>query len=150
MPHTASNLLVHFVFSTKQRIPAITPDIERDLHAYLGGIVREIGGKALIVGGTENHVHLLVRMSTTLPIADMVRVVKTNSSRWVHQKLIKNRAFAWQAGYGASSVSESVAPNVITYISRQKEHHRKLSYQDEFRSILKKNNIVVDERYLWD
>ena len=149
MPHTASNLLVHFVFSTKGRTPVITSEIQNDLHAYLGGIAREIGGKALIANGTSDHVHLLVRMPTTTSIAEVVRLLKANSSKWVHQKWPKHR-FAWQSGYGAFSVSESAARNVISYIVHQQEHHKRYSFQDEIRAFLRKNNLVVDERYLWD
>ena len=109
MPHTASNLLVHFIFSTKQRFPLIKPEIASDLHAYFGGIIRQIGGKALIINGTADHVHLLVRVPTTHSIADIARVIKANSSRWVHEKWPEQTGFGWQTGYGAFSVSESGA-----------------------------------------
>ncbi len=150
MPHTASNLLVHFIFSTKQRFPFIEPAIASDLHAYLGGIIREIGGKALIVNGTADHVHLLVRVPTTHSIADVARVVKTNSSRWVHKKWARHIRFGWQTGYGAFSVSESGTSLVKDYIARQREHHLSHTFQQEYRAFLHKNRIVVDERYLWD
>ena len=149
MPHTASNLLVHFVFSTKGRLPVITSEVQGDLHAYLGGIAREIGGKALIVNGTFDHVHILVRIPTTRSSAEVVRLLKANSSKWVHQKWPQH-TFAWQSGYGAFSVSESAVENVSSYIAHQQEHHKRFSFQDEFRAFLRKNNLVVDERYLWD
>lgn len=149
MPHTASNLLAHFVFSTKERLPSITRDVDQDLYAYLGGIVREIGGKALIVNGTCDHIHILVRVPTTRSSAEVVRLLKANSSKWIHQKWPQHRTFSWQSGYGAFSVSESAVQNVVSYISHQKEHHRKVSFQDEFRVFLRKNHIAVDERYLW-
>ena len=150
MPHTASNLVVHVVFSTKQRQPFITEAIQGDLHAYLGGIIRKIGGKALIVNGTLDHVHVLLRMPASRSSADVVRVLKSNSSKWIHEKWPDQSGFGWQTGYGAFSVSESVVPQVVAYISHQDEHHRRVSFQDEFRAFLRKNNIVVDERYLWD
>jgi REP element-mobilizing transposase RayT len=149
MPHTATNLLVHLIFSTKQRCPLIKPDFERDLHAYLGGIIREIGGAALCINGTADHVHLLVQVPATLSVADMARLIKTNSSRWVHERWPQHRHFAWQTGYGAFSVSESGINAVRDYVARQPEHHRSRSFQEEFRTFLRKNGITFDERYLW-
>jgi putative transposase len=147
MPHTATNLLVHFIFSTKQRCALIKPEFEKDLHAYLGGIVRQIGGTALCVNGTRDHVHLLIRAAHS--IADIARLIKTNSSRWVHEGWPEYHLFAWQTGYGAFTVSESGVAAVRAYISKQQEHHRVRSFQEEFLVFLKKNGISVDERYLW-
>jgi len=149
MSHTATNLLVHFIFSTKDRIALITPAIESDLHAYLGGIIRELGGVALSINGTPDHVHLLVRMPANQSVADVARLIKTNSSRWVHERWPEHRQFAWQTGYGAFTVSESSADAVREYISNQRAHHRKRSFQEEFLTFLRKNKITVDERYLW-
>jgi putative transposase len=150
MPHTCTNLLVHFIFSTKQRRLLINSELERDLHAYLGGIIRQIGGTALCVNGAADHVHVRTRIPASHSVADVARLIKTNSSRWVHERWPERRLFAWQAGYGAFSVSESGAEAVRNYISHQQEHHIKRSFQEEFREFLKKNKIVVDERYLWD
>lgn len=149
MPHTVTNLLVHFIFSTKERLPLISPEFENDLHAYLGGIVRQLDGIALCIGGTSDHVHLLVRIPADHSVADVARLIKTNSSKWVHEKWPHRREFAWQIGYGAFSVSESGSAAVREYITRQKEHHRRRSFQKEFLAFVKKNGIVVDERYLW-
>ena len=150
MGHTCTNLLVHLIFSTKQRAPYITTEIESDLHAYLGGIIREIGGVALAIDGTNDHVHILTRVPAKQSVADLVCLTKTNSSRWVHERWPERREFAWQTGYGAFSVSESGAGAVRDYISHQKEHHKKQSFQEEFRAFLRKNKIPFDERYLWD
>lgn len=150
MSHTSTNLLVHFIFSTKQRLPLITTEIEPDLHSYIGGIIRRIGGVALSVDGTTDHVHLLVRVPTTHSIADIARLVKTNSSRWVHERWPDHGHFAWQTGYGAFTVSESGMLAVQNYISSQREHHKSRSFQEEFLMFLRKNRIAVDERYLWD
>lgn len=109
-----------------------------------------MGGKALIVNGTADHVHLLIWLPPRLPVSDALRVLKTNSSRWAHENGITRRAFAWQAGYGAFSVSQSNAPQVIKYIANQEEHHRKASFQEEFLAFLKKHGIEYDKRYLWD
>jgi len=149
MAHTATNLLVHFIFSAKDRAPFINAEIESDLHAYLGGIIRELGGVVLSINGTADHVHILVRLPANQSVADLARVVKTNSSRWVHERWPERREFAWQTGYGAFSVSESGVDGVRDYISRQREHHKKRSFQEEFLIFLRKNKIAIDARYLW-
>jgi REP element-mobilizing transposase RayT len=151
MGHTSTNLLVHLIFSTKQRAPCITTEIESDLHAYLGGIIREIGGVALAINGTTDHVHILTRVPAKRSIADLVcGLTKTNSSRWIHERWPEHLEFAWQTGYGAFTVSESGVDGVRDYISRQKEHHKNRSFQEEFLTFLRKNKITFDERYLWD
>ena len=149
MGHTATNVLVHFIFSTRNRAPLIKPEMESDVHAYLGGIVRETGGVALVINGMPDHVHLLVRMPSTQSVADVARLVKTNSSRWVHEKWPQLREFAWQTGYGAFSVSESGQDAVRQYISHQQEHQATRSFQEEFVAFLKKNRVAYDERYIW-
>ena len=145
---TSDNIIVHLIFSTKQRKTSITPEIRSDLFAYLGGIVREMRGTALIINGTPVHVHMLVRIRPAHSVAEIARVVKTNSSRWLHEN--GARDFAWQAGYGVFSVSESGIPAVTKDIAMQEEHHREHSFQEEFVAFLKKNNVAYDERYIWD
>jgi REP element-mobilizing transposase RayT len=149
MGHTATNVLVHFIFSTHNRLPSITPDIESDLHAYIGGIIREIGGVALCINGMPDHVHLLVRLPPTRSVADVARLIKTNSSRWVHERWSDRKTFAWQTGYGAFSVSESGQNDVRAYILHQQEHHKKRSFKEEIVAFLKKNHITADDRFLW-
>jgi putative transposase len=149
MGHTATNVLVHFIFSTRHRAPLIAGEMQGDLHAYIGGIVREVGGVALCINGMPDHVHLLVRMPAMHSVADVARLVKTNSSRWVHERWPQFKTFAWQPGYGAFSVSESGQSAVRGYIQRQQQHHTKRSFKDEFVVFLKKNHIIVDEKYLW-
>ena len=149
MAHTATNVLVHFIFSTHHRAPLINSEIQTDLHAYLGGIIREIDGVALRINGMADHVHLLVRMPSARSIADVARLIKTNSSRWVHERWPKFKNFAWQPGYGPFSVSESGIDAVRVYIEKQQQHHTKRSFQEEFVVFLKKNHIAVDEKYLW-
>jgi putative transposase len=150
MSHTSTNLLVHFIFGTKGRRPLIASEIANDLHAYLGGIIREMGGTALLTNGVQDHVHTLARVPGTCSVAEMARVVKTNSSRWVHERWPDHSEFAWQTGYGAFSVSESNASQVRRYIAQQMEHHKKISFHEEYVTFLRKNAICVDERYLWD
>ncbi|HKP72275.1 MAG TPA: IS200/IS605 family transposase [Pyrinomonadaceae bacterium] len=147
MPHTFTNLLTHVIFSTKDRAPLITADLKPQLHAYMGGIVRELRGKALIVNGTADHVHLLVSISPSLSLADVMRVLKTNSSRWAHEA--KRARFGWQSGYGAFSVSQSNVQGVLEYIAHQEEHHRKLTFQEEYVMFLQKHGISYDETNLW-
>jgi putative transposase len=148
LAHTAGNLVLHLIFSTKGRQPLITTDIRDDLHAYLGGIIREMQGTALIINGTADHVHMLVRIRPAQAAAEVARLVKANSSKWVHEKW--NVRFAWQRGYGAFSVSESNVPAVSRYIATQEEHHKKRTFQDEYVAFLKKNNVAYNEQYLWD
>jgi REP element-mobilizing transposase RayT len=148
MAHTAGNLVIHLIFSTKRRQPLITAEIRNDLFAYLGGMVREIRGAALIINGTADHVHMLVRIRPAQSAAEIARVVKANSSRWVREKW--NMRFAWQTGYGAFSVSESNVPAVCRYIATQEEHHRKRTFQEEYVAFLKRNKISYDERHIWE
>jgi REP element-mobilizing transposase RayT len=148
LAHTAANLVVHVIFSTKGRLPLIAPEIRNDLLAYIGGIVRELGGTALIINGTADHVHMLMRIRPAQTLADVMRVVKTNSSRWARRKW--KAGFAWQTGYGSFSVSESNVPAVSRYIANQEQHHRTRSFQEEFVAFLKKNKIACDERYIWE
>ena len=135
------------IFSTQGRLPLIKPEFRNDLFAYLGGIIREIRGTALIISGTADHVHVLVRIRPVHSAAEVARVIKTNSSGWVRAKWSSD--FAWQTGYGVFSVSESNVGAVTKYISSQEQHHKKHSFQKEFLAFLKKNNVAYDEKYLW-
>lgn len=142
MPHTFTNLLVHVVFSTKDRQPMLDAELRSRLFPYMGGIVRELGGVALAINGPDDHVHALLTMPATVAIADLLRVVKTDSSRWVHEQWPRRRAFAWQTGYGAFSVSRSNTPEVERYIANQEEHHRNVSFQEEFLAFLRRHGIA--------
>ncbi len=147
MAHTVGNVVIHLIFSTIGRRALITPGLQVDLFAYLVGIVRERRATALIVNGTSDHVHVLTRIRPAQSVAEVVRVIKANSSRWAREK--GNTDFAWQSGYGAFSVSESNVAAVAKYIATQEEHHRKQSFQEEFVAFLKKNKVSYDERYIW-
>ena len=150
MSHTHCRLLFHVVFGTKERRAALRGEMKADLLAYMGGIVRQLGGRALMIGGTEDHVHLLINLRARLALADAVRLVKSNSSRWVHQRWPGRAGFAWQAGYGAFSVSESNREALCRYIAAQQDHHRKTSFRDELVALLKRHGISYDEEHLWD
>jgi putative transposase len=150
MAHTFANLLTHAIFSTKDRQPLIAADLKFDLLAYIGGIVRELKGEAMTANSMPDHVHLMLWLPPSVAVSDALRVVKTNSSRWVHETRNGHRGFAWQTGYGAFSVSQSNAAAVVKYIREQEKHHRRISFQEEFIAFLKKNGIKYDERYVWD
>jgi len=148
MPQSLARVLVHLVFSTKNREPSIPNEVRGDLHAYLGGVLDTIGCPSIQVGGTEDHVHILYSLSRTLTLADATEKVKTSTSRWMKQRAV--RLFAWQAGYGAFSVCEAELRSVVRYIERQEAHHARLTFQDEMRDLLRRNQLSYDERYVWD
>lgn len=144
------SLLVHFTWSTARREPWISIDWREPLFAQIGGIMKNKNAKLLSAGGMYDHIHLYASLPSTLSIADFVNAVKSNSSRWIHQNYSKARAFAWQEGYGAFSVSKSEENKVISYIRNQESHHRKKTFKEEFVIFLKRHEIEYDERYLWD
>ena len=141
-------LCCHIVFSTKSRLHVITPDIRPRLWGYLGGILREQGGVALAVGGTDNHVHLLASLDKKAVVPDVVRGLKTNSSRWVHETFGRPM-FGWQEGYAAFSVGVRSVPQVQAYIRNQDDHHREATFEEEFAAFLQQHGVVYDERFLW-
>ena len=149
MAHTLTLLLAHVVFSTKERRASLTAAVQPDLFAYLGGIVREHAATAVIVNGMADHVHLLVAYPPSLALADLVRVLKTNSSLWLHREHRgTHELFAWQSGYGAFSVSHSARTAVADYIARQQEHHQRMSFEQEFRSLLRRHGVEYDQRFV--
>ncbi len=148
MAHTFTSLLTHAVFSTSERRPFLSEAMRPDAHAYIGGILRQLRVAPIAIGGTSNHVHLLMRLPADLSLADCLRVVKTNSSRWIKERWPERRLFSWQGGYGAFTVSESNRGAVIQYIRDQEQHHRLISFQEEFLALLKKHGVEFDERYV--
>jgi REP element-mobilizing transposase RayT len=148
MPQSLARVLLHIVFSTKSREPWIEARIRPLLHAYLGGTSRDLGCPALAVGGVEDHVHVLLSLSRTKTIADVVEEMKTASSKWMKRQ--GSPDFWWQLGYAAYSVSQSHAARVVRYIALQEEHHAKKTYQDELRELLRLHQVDYDEGYVWD
>ena len=140
----------HCVFSTKERQPFITPSIRERLWPYLAGIARENRMKALEIGGMPDHVHVLLSLPPTIPIAKALQLIKGGSSKWVHDTFPEHPRFAWQVKYGAFSTSVSLLERTIHYIRTQEEHHRKLSFKEEFLALLQKHGIRYDLRYLWE
>jgi REP element-mobilizing transposase RayT len=150
MPHSLAAILIHLVFSTKNREPWITASIEPELHAYLTAVLWGCGCCPIAANGTEDHIHLLFGLSRTQALCDVVEEVKKRSSKWLKGKGDELASFYWQAGYGAFSIGQSGVPALRQYIARQKEHHRTRTFQDEFRALLRKYEIEFDERYVWD
>jgi len=149
MPQSFTAILLHVIFSTKDRIPDLLPDLRERLFPYMGGILVETGAKPLLIDGTRDHVHMLFSLPAALAVADVIRVLKANSSPWVHQQFPERRRFAWQAGYGAFSVSPSLRASVLRYIAEQERHHRRMSFQEEFVAFLRRHGIESDPRFLW-
>ena len=142
-----TNLLYHVVYGTKGRVPLITSDLKSDLHGYLGGIVRGLNCVPIEINGMAEHVHLLVRIRPTISVSDFLSKLKSSSSLWAKRKT--KRRFAWQAKYGAFTVSESQVGRVRQYIRDQEKHHRRISFEQEFEALLSGNRIDFDRRFLW-
>ena len=150
MPQSLAKILVHLVFSTKHRKRRISRDIREELHAYLVGVLRNHDSPALLINSVEDHVHILFRLSRNCAVKTIVEEVKKSSSKWIKTKGEQFQGFYWQSGYGAFSVSPSMVHSVKRYIANQEEHHRTMTFQEEFRKILEKHGIEFDERYVWD
>jgi REP element-mobilizing transposase RayT len=148
MPSTHLSLHYHIVFSTKNRIAHIGLAWRSRLHDYLGGCIRTCGGAPDKIGGTEDHVHLLMELRGTHRLSDVMRDIKSASSAWVHQE-IQLKEFAWQDGYGAFSLSVGHRRRLVEYIEHQEQHHKARGFQEEYVALLKAHGVVYDERYLW-
>ena len=150
MAQTLVSLLVHIIFSTKNRERIITPEVEPELFAYMGGILKNHESRLLDAGGTADHVHLLVSQSKNVSLSSLLKDIKKDSSSWIKTKGSQFRNFHWQDGYGAFSIGKSDVPELKKYIAGQKEHHRKQTFQEELIDFLEDYGIVYDERYLWN
>ncbi|MFN0084991.1 MAG: IS200/IS605 family transposase [Blastocatellia bacterium] len=148
VPSTHLSLHYHLIFSTKDRVAHIQADWRGRLHAYMGGIINDLGGVPETIGGVEDHVHLLVGLRATHRLADVLRDIKASSSKWVHEEL-KKPLFSWQEGYGAFTVSATQIGVVKNYIAHQEAHHRKKSFQEEYLEFLIQSGADYDEKYLW-
>ncbi len=149
MANTYTTLHYHFIFSTKNRVAWLTSEISPRVWAYLGGVARHHKMTALQIGGFEDHIHALVKASTTIAPCQIAQYLKGDSSRWIHETFHELRDFAWQEGYGAFTVSPSQVESVAEYIRNQQVHHQQRGFQDEYRDILRKHDIEFDERYVW-
>ena len=149
MPHSLARVYVHIVFSTKHRKPLLHDRAFRnEVHAYLAGACNGQDSPSVIVGGVADHVHILCRLSRTRTLAELVREIKRTSSKWIKRSRMAH--FGWQNGYGAFSVSHGHVGRVRRYIARQEAHHRKQTFQEEYRGLLDRYEIEYDERYVWD
>ena len=151
MSQSLSKVLVHAVYSTKDGRPFLHDPVIRDeMHRYIGGILIKLGCQPVIVGGAEDHVHLLFALARTCTLADVIKETKRVSSGWIKPKSAELFEFAWQSGFGTFSVGYSQLDSVRAYIARQESHHRRVSFKDEFRRMLSNYEIAFDERYVWD
>ena len=148
MPQSLVKILIHVVFSTKNRIDLITPALETGLYSYIHGIIENNNSKLILANGTANHIHLLISLGKMIEVSKLIGNIKRGSSVWMKDHGVQK--FYWQEGYGAFSIGQSQIQAVIKYIEAQKEHHRQSDFQDEFRGLLQKYQVEFDERYVWD
>jgi REP element-mobilizing transposase RayT len=148
MPQSLANILIHVIWSTKERRPLIADDVRPQLHGYMAGILKNIDSPALVINSVADHAHILCQLSKNIAACKLVEEVKKSSSKWMKEQGVGD--FSWQNGYGVFSVSQSNADNVRKYIEGQAEHHKKRDFKDEFREFCKKYNVAIDERYVWD
>jgi putative transposase len=149
MANSYTSLFVHVIFSTNRRERVLIPAIRNKLWAYMGGIARENKIKALAIGGTIDHAHMLILIPAAMPVAKAVQLIKGGSSKWLHENFLPLRNFSWQEGYGAFSIGISQVSGVLAYIDSQEEHHRVRSFQEEYLAFLKEYGIEYNERYVW-
>jgi REP element-mobilizing transposase RayT len=150
MPQSFASLHCHVIFSTKHRAALLSAALQPRLFAYLGGILHDADSVLVAAGGMPDHVHLLVSLGREVSVAEVARLVKANSSKWVRETFPELGGFAWQNGYGAFAVSYSLVDRVKAYIAGQAEHHRTMTFQGEFATFLKRHGIAYDERYVWE
>jgi REP-associated tyrosine transposase len=150
MPTSYSNIMVHIIFSTKNRVNAIPESIAQEIHAYIGGIGRKLECPVLAVGGTQDHVHVVASLTRTMAVSELVQKIKSGSSSWMKTKGPDRVDFAWQVGYGVFSIGQSQLDRAVRYIAGQVEHHKKTTFKEEFLAFLEKYNVEYDPQWLWN
>ena len=151
MPQSLARVVVHAVFSTKNRVPCLRDaELRRRLHAYMAGVLQDIACEPILINGVEDHVHILCNLARTIPISQLIEDAKRGPSKWMKQQGPEHRDFHWQNGYSIFSVSLSNVERVRAYVESQEQHHKKTSFQDEFRALCRKHGVTLDERYAWD
>lgn len=150
MPQSLSRIILHIIFGTKDRRPLIYKEISDEIYAYLATICKSLKSHPIKIGGAPDHIHIAATLPRTITVSDLLEEIKKSSSKWFKGKDDRLKDFAWQAGYGAFSVSESQLNNLISYIERQEEHHRCKTFKEEYLGLLNKYCVEYDERYLWD
>jgi REP element-mobilizing transposase RayT len=150
MGQSLCSILIHVIFSTKKRQPTITPEIAQELYSYMAGIARTHDSHVHEIGGIEDHVHLLISLPRTLSLSKLIEEIKKGSSKWIKTKGNPYIDFGWQNGYGAFSIGQSAYEDLRKYIQTQKDHHKNISFQDEYRLFLRKYGVVYEEKYVWE
>jgi REP element-mobilizing transposase RayT len=150
MPQSLSKVILHIIFSTKNREPWLDSNVRPRMHAYLATICHDIEADLVRVGGVADHVHIVTTLPRTLSQAELIERMKKVSSKWIKALDVRYRGFFWQRGYGAFSVSPSQLDSVLEYVNEQQEHHHTRTFQDEYRELLRKHRVDFDERYVWD
>ena len=150
MPQSLSRVILHIIFSTKDREPWLGLDVRPRMHAYLATVCRDLGADVVHVGGVADHVHIVTTLPRTVSQAQLVEQIKKASSKWIKTLDTRYRGFSWQRGYGAFSVSPSQLDAVLRYIEVQQEHHRTRTFQEEYREVLRRHGVDFDVRYVWD
>jgi REP element-mobilizing transposase RayT len=150
MPQSLSKVILHIIFSTKNREAWLDSNVRPRLHAYLATICRECGADFVHVDGVADHVHIVTTLPRTVSQAQMIEQMKKASSKWIKALDLRYRGFFWQRGYGVFSISSSQLESVLRYVEKQQEHHRTRTFQEEYRELLGKHGVDFDERYLWD
>jgi REP-associated tyrosine transposase len=150
MPQSLSLVIVHVIFSTKGREPFFHSETREAMQSYLAATTRKVGCECYRVGGVEDHVHLVIRLSRTITIANLVEKLKSSSSKWVKTQSDETRDFSWQKGYGCFSIAPRDLNSLIDYIKRQPQHHKRQTFQEEFRMLLDQYGVEYDEAYVWD
>ena len=150
MPQSLARVHIHMIFSTKNRLPYLRDSINDPLHRYMATVLKNCGYSPTLVNSVPDHVHILFDLGRTVSISDAAEEVKKSSSKWIKTQGNEFTGFAWQGGYGADGVSESNVAAVRKYIADQETHHRKTTFQEEYRAFLDRHRVAYDERYVWD
>ena len=150
MPQSLARLHIHLIFSTKNREPDLSDTVRDSLHRYMATVLQNLECPPVLINSVADHVHILFELGRTVSVSEAVEQVKKTSSKWIKTQGAEFSRFAWQAGYGAFAVSESNVASVREYIADQQAHHRKKSFQDEYRAFLDRHRVMFDERYVWD
>ena len=151
MPQSHARIVLHITFSTKGRVPYLQdPKVRKELYQYIAGTLNKIGCTAIEINGVADHVHVLCNLSRTVAVAKLLETIKASSSAWVKKQGAEYETFSWQGGYGAFSVSPSKVAEARRYVQNQEAHHRRMTFQEEFRMICERHSIQIDERYVWD
>ena len=148
MAHSFTGIYLHIIFSTKNRTRMLSPELRDRLFPYMGGLIRERNGDAVLINGVEDHIHLLTRFPATITLSDFLRDIKSISAGWVRDSFAESRLFGWQTGYAAFSVSRSNVDTVRDYIARQEEHHRRKTFEEEYVEFLERHGIAYDARFV--